>query len=277
MRGDWEDLCNYATKLGIINNIWTSGIPLANPKIAARAVKATRGGFISTHLDSLDPVLYAALHGGASGDCDTKNIHLIQKGIKNCLVEGKNPGSMVNCITFTTPLATGDAKATIKHFQQSFGIKTCLTMFNPVIHRSGNSSWTPSNAQIKEIFEYRDRVNYPLDPSCGSMDVSKFYCGTLICVNAEGWVGPCSVIRTNEFGNVNQESLSTILERGRRRLLFLDFRDPAKLPGNCSNCCNNSVCFGCRSSAYYYAGDLLAADPKCFQYTPIPRKANNPI
>jgi len=37
------------------------------------------------------------------------------------------------------------------------------------------------------------------------------------------------VIRTEEFGNVNKEEFLTILERGRRRLLFLDFRDPAKL------------------------------------------------
>ena len=173
---------------------------------------------------------------------------------------------MVNCITYTTPVAAGDARATIAYFQEKFGIKTCVTLFNPVIHRMGNSSWEPTPAQIKNIFTFRDRVNYPNDPSCGPMDVSKFYCGTLVCVTAGGWVVPCSVIRTEEFGNVNKEEFLTILERGRRRLVFLDFRDPAKLPGNCSSCCNNSHCFGCRSSAYYYAGDLMAADPKCFQY-----------
>ena len=54
----------------------------------------------------------------------------------------------------------------------------------------------------------------------------------------------------------------------KRRLLFLDFRDPSNLPGNCGSCSNNSFCFGCRSSAYYYEGDILAADPKCYQYTP---------
>jgi MoaA/NifB/PqqE/SkfB family radical SAM enzyme len=266
MRIDWEDLCSYATSLGLVNNIWTSGIPLANPRIAARAVKVTRGGFISTHLDSLNPNIYATLHGVARYSCDVRNIHRILEGIKNCLAEGKDPGSMVNCITLTTPLAAGDARETISYFQEKFGIKTCLTLFNPVIHRSGNPSWEPSNAQIRQIFEFRDRINYPRDPSCGSMDVSKFYCGTLVCVTAEGWVVPCSVIRTKEFGNVNQEQFSVILERGRRRLLFLDFRDSSKLPGNCGSCCNNSVCFGCRSSAYYYAGDILAADPKCFQY-----------
>ena len=277
MRKDWEALCAYATSLGLINNIWTSGIPLAKPEVAASAVKATQGGFISTHLDSLDPELYGILHGGEKRHGDSRNIGSILKGINNCLAAGKDPGGMVNCITYTTPLATGDARATIAYFQEKFGIKTCVTLFNPVINRLGNSSWEPTDVQIKDIFDFRDRINYPNDPSCGPMDVSKFYCGTLACVTAGGWVVPCSVIRTEEFGNVNNEEFLTILERGRRRLLFLDFRDPAKLPGNCSSCYNNSVCFGCRSSAYYYAGDLMAADPKCFQYTECSTKKNGLI
>ncbi|MGZ4934574.1 MAG: radical SAM/SPASM domain-containing protein [Halobacteriota archaeon] len=265
LRRDWESLCTYATSVGLINNIWTSGIPLADPQVAARAVKATHGGFISTHLDSLDPNLYGMLHGGDQRRDDSNNIELILEGIDNCLDAGKDPGGMVNCITFTAPLAAGDARTTIAYFQKKFGIKTCLTLFNPVIPRTENSSWEPNPAQIKDIFDFRDRVNYPDDPSSGPMDVSKFYCGTLVCVTADGWLVPCSVIRTEEFGNVNNEAFATILERGRRRLLSLDFRDPAKLPGKCSRCGNNSFCFGCRSSAYYYAGDVMAADPKCFQ------------
>ncbi len=275
MRRDWEELCAYATNLGLINNIWTSGIPLANPKVAARAIKATHEGFISTHLDTLDGELYKSLHGGERRRGYPHNIELILRGIGNCLAAGKDPGGMVNCITYTAPLANGDARATIAYFQKKFGIKTCVTLFNPVIHRVRNSSWEPTNAQIKDIYDFRDRVNYPNDPSCGPMDVSKFYCGTLVCVTAEGWVVPCSVIRTEEFGNVNNEEFLTILARARRRLLFLDFRDPAKLPGSCRSCSYNSSCFGCRSSAYYYAGDLMAADPKCFQHN-RPEKPPNP-
>jgi radical SAM protein with 4Fe4S-binding SPASM domain len=272
VRKDWYKLCKYAMDLGFINNIWTSGIPLANRKTAKRAVEVTQNGFISTHLDTTNPYLYNILHGGSDNDEYLNNINLILKGIKNTLAVGKDPGSMVNCITYTTPLAQGEAKRMILYFQDNFQIKTCLTLFNPVIHRSGNVSWEPSIDQIKDAFEYRDRVNYPNDPSCGPMDVSKFYCGTVICVTAEGWLTPCSVIRTREFGNVYNEKLELIIEAKKRRLLFLDFRDLSKLPGNCKNCLNNSFCFGCRSSAYYYAGDILAADPKCFQFTPSTSK-----
>ena len=268
VRKDWYELCKYASNLGLINNIWTSGIPLANPEVAKKAVEVTEGGFISTHLDTLNPNLYGFLHGGEGSDGEPKNIELILKGIKNVLSEGKDPSAMVNCITFTSPLADGDAKSTISYMQEEFGIKTCLTLFNPVIHRNSNSSWEPSINQIEEAFIHRDKVNYPEDPSCGPMDVSKFYCGTMICITSDGWLTPCSVIRTQEFGNVNHEKLEVLIEKNKIRLLFLDFRDPSKLPGNCGNCTNNSFCFGCRSSAYYYEGDILAADPKCYQFTP---------
>jgi radical SAM protein with 4Fe4S-binding SPASM domain len=268
VRSDWYELCRYAFDLGFINNIWTSGIPLANLEVAEKAVEVTKNGFISTHLDTLDPDLYKLLHGGEGCDGNSENIGLILKGIKNVVAAGKDPGAMVNCITYTTPLAEGDAKGMISYIQEKFGIKTCLTLFNPVIHRNGNKSWEPSIAMIKDAFEYRDRVNYPEDPSCGPMDVSKFYCGTVICITAEGWLTPCSVIRTEEFGNVHEEVLEVLIEKKKNRLLFLDFRDPSKLPGNCGSCANSSFCFGCRSSAYSYAGDILAADPRCYNHKP---------
>ncbi len=266
VRKDWYELSKYASKQGLINNIWTSGIPLANAEIAEKVVEVSNGGFISTHLDSLDSNLYKLMHGGIDIEGDIKNIQLILHGIKNCIDLGKDPGAMVNCITYTTPLSYGDAKATIAYFQEKLGIKTCLTLFNPVIHRSANKSWEPSIDQIKDAYEYRDRVNYPDDPSCGPMDVSKFYCGTVVCVTADGWIVPCSVIRTEEFGNINQKKFEDIIDKGKKRLLYLDFRDSSKLPGNCSVCEHNSICFGCRSSAYYDGGDILAADPKCYQF-----------
>ncbi|MBD3197525.1 MAG: radical SAM protein [Candidatus Lokiarchaeota archaeon] len=266
IREDWFELCKYASELGLINNIWTSGIPLSDEKIAKKVVEVTQNGFISTHLDTFNKDLYKLLHGGENCDGDVQNIELILKGIKNTLYYGKDPGAMVNCITYTTPLANKEAKNMISYMQDEFGIKTCLTLFNPVIHRNINPSWEPTLNQIKDAFTYRDNINYPDDPSCGPMDVSKFYCGTVICVSAEGWLTPCSVIRTQEFGNVNEEKLDLLIERNKKRLLFLDFRNLSKLPGNCPRCANNTFCFGCRSSAYYYEGDILAADPKCYQF-----------
>ncbi|MFW9876071.1 MAG: radical SAM/SPASM domain-containing protein [Candidatus Thorarchaeota archaeon] len=267
LREDWYELCIYAKELGLINNIWTSGIPLADSNTAKKVVEITNGGFISTHLDTINQKIYDILHGGNDKLLCQQNIALILKGIKNVIKEGKNSGSIVNCITFTTPLADGDARNMISFMQEKFGVKTCLTLFNPVIHRNSNNTWEPTLRQIYDTFSHRDKINYPHDPSCGPMDVSKFYCGTVICVKADGWVTPCSVIRTKEFGNVNEESLETIIEKNKNRLLHLDFRDTSKLPGNCGSCANNIACFGCRSSAHYYNGDIMAADPKCYRFT----------
>jgi len=212
VRKDWYDLCIYALELGLINNIWTSGIPLASKETAKKAVEVTKNGFISTHLDTLDPELYRLLHGGEECRVETSNnIELILKGIKNVISVGKDPGAMVNCITYTTPLAEGDAKGTISYMQDRFGVKSCLTLFNPVIHRSRNKSWEPSIEQIENAFAHRDKINYPEDPSCGPMDVSKFYCGTVVCVTSEGWLTPCSVIRTKEFGNIHEEKLDVLI------------------------------------------------------------------
>jgi MoaA/NifB/PqqE/SkfB family radical SAM enzyme len=269
IRDDWYELCKYALDLGLINNIWTSGIPMADREVAKKAVEVTKGGFISTHLDTIDPTLYLQLHGCDDVD-DSKSdcIELILRGINNVLSLGKSPNSMVNCITYTRPLAKGDANTMISYMHEKYNIKTCLTLFNPVIHRSSNLSWEPLRSEIREAFSHRDKINYPGDPSCGPMDVSKFYCGTVICIKADGWLTPCSVINTREFGNVYDNALDALVKMHRKRLLFLDFRDPTNLPGNCPNCINNSHCFGCRSSAYYYAGDVMAADPKCFDFTP---------
>jgi len=267
VRKDWYELCKYASNLGLINNIWTSGIPLANPEVARKAVEVSYKGFISTHLDTLDSDLYKLMHGGKQYEGNLNNIDLILNGIKNIMQAGKDPGAIVNCITYTTPLANGDSKAMISYFQEKFGIKTCLTLFNPVIHRTVNPLWEPNNDQIKDAYKHRDRTNYPNDPSCGPMDVSKFYCGTVVCVTTEGWLVPCSVIRTKEFGNVHDEKLEFLVEKTRQRLLMLDFRDTSKLPGNCGSCSNSSNCFGCRSSAFYYNGDIMAEDPKCFQFS----------
>jgi molybdenum cofactor biosynthesis enzyme MoaA len=154
VRKDWYELCKYASNLGLINNIWTSGIPLANQRIAKKAVEVTEGGFISTHLDTINPDLYSILHGNETGNSISKNIQQILKGIKNTLTEGKDPGAMVNCITYTSPLAEGDAKSMISYMQDEFNIKTCLTLFNPVIHRNANTSWEPNISQIEDAFTH---------------------------------------------------------------------------------------------------------------------------
>jgi radical SAM protein with 4Fe4S-binding SPASM domain len=263
IRNDWYELMRYAQDLGLRNNIWTSGIPLQDMEVAKKAVEVTESGFISVHLDSLNEMIYDKVHNGNS----KKNIKAILTGVDNVLSLDKSPNELINCITYTTPLAGDDVNRTIKYFYDEKGIRTCLTLMCNVGLAKEHEDWQPSAKDIKEACEIRDDVNYSNSPhSISTMDVNKFYCGGIICVTVDGDVTSCSVIRSG-FGNINNSPLEDIVEQFKNELLYIPLRDPKNATGSCSSCANNSVCWGCRAMAYYETGDMMAKDPKCSLYS----------
>lgn len=258
-RSDWYELMRYSMKLGLKNNIWTSGLPLADMDVAEKVVEVTEGGFISVHLDTLNERLYEQLHTGNAKE----KIVAILKGVDNLLTLGKNPGSIFNCITFVKLLAGEDVKRTIGFFYKKKGIRTCLTQMCKTGSALEHPEWIPTLKEIKEAVAFRDSINYPgSDTSMSTMDANKFYCGGAICVTIEGDVTPCSVIRKG-FGNIREQSLETIIDKNKDFLLYAELRNIKNLPGSCATCKNNSVCWGCRASAYYETGNIFAKDPKC--------------
>ncbi len=266
VRSDWYELCVCARDLGMTNEIWSSGIPLADQDVAKRAVEVTEGGVISTHLDSLNPKKYAQLSDLESPDEEQSSIQDILRGVENCIAAGKRPDEMSNCITITAPSDEDDVEQTMRHFQEKYGISTCLTLFNPVGENKDIKLWEPSLKKVKNIFKRKFRINGSFGSAGNGMDLSKFFCGTVVCVAYDGWLLPCSVIRTKEFGNIKDYPFVKLLEKGRNRLLYLDFRNHNNLPVKCRSCSAQDECFGCRSNAFYYLGDLLGQDPKCFGY-----------
>jgi radical SAM protein with 4Fe4S-binding SPASM domain len=258
-RKDWYELMKFGMKLGLKNNIWTSGLPLADLDTAEKAVDVSTGGFISVHLDTIDERLYGKLHAGNAKE----KIMGILKGVDNVLTLGKSPDAMFNCITFSKILAKEDIKRTISFFFEKKGMRTCLTQMCRVGSALKHPEWIPTLEEIKEAVKIRDSINYPdSSVSMSTMDANKFYCGGAICVTIDGDVTPCSVIRKG-FGNVHVESLKNIIEKNKDALLYTELRNAKNLRGNCGTCKNNSICWGCRASAYYEAGDILAEDPKC--------------
>lgn len=260
LRSDWYEIMRYALDKGLRNNIWTSGIPLHDVDVAKKAVEVSEGGFISVHLDTLNERIYGQLH---TGDPATK-IRAILEGIDNLQSLGKNPDNMINCITFTRPLAGEDIKRTVNYFFREKGMRTCLTQMCGTGLAIDHPEWTPGIEQIREACQTRDVVDFlDYDLSMSTMDTNKFYCGGIICVTVDGDVTPCSVIRKG-FGNIHESPLESIVEEQRDQLLMTRLRDPENLPGHCSSCENNPVCWGCRATAYYENGDMLAADPRCW-------------
>lgn len=259
LRKDWYSLMKYAIKKGLKNSIWTSGIPLENKEVARKAVEVTIGGFISVHLDTLDEQIYQRLHTGNS----KKKISSILKGVDNVQSLGKKPEEMINCITFTK-LVANDARKTIQYFFNKKGMRTCLTHMCLVGLAEVHKVWIPTPEEIKKACKTRDEINYPTSKfSFSTMDTNKYYCGGMICVTVDGDITPCSVIRKG-FGNIHNNSLEEIVENNKTALLFTHFRDRKNMPGFCSSCENNSVCWGCRATAYYDQGDIHGIDPKCY-------------
>ncbi len=264
VREDWYDLALHARDLGFVNNIWSSGIPLADQEVAEQAVAATEGGFISVHLDSLDPVVYARLHDGDAGE----KIRAICHGIENILACGKPASEIVNCITFTRPLAGGDLARTMRYFCEEVGMTICLTQMCMVGRACRHPEWVPTPGEIRDACRARDAICHPgSSQSFGTMDVNKFYCGSVVCVTVDGDVTPCSVIREG-FGNIRDRPLHTIINDHRSELLFSRMRQPGSNASPCTRCEQSAVCWGCRAMAYYETGDLCGSDPKCWRAAP---------
>jgi radical SAM protein with 4Fe4S-binding SPASM domain len=260
LRKDWFKLMSYAMKLGLKNNIWTSGIPLQNPDVAHQAVKVTYGGFISVHLDTLDEHLYKLLH---AGDPNIQ-IKAILNGVENVQAFGKSPDQMFNCITFTK-LAVNDVEKTIRYFYEKKEMKTCLTQMCPTGLAKDHPEWIPTKEDIRKACTIRDQINYPTSQfSFGSMDTSKYYCGGMICITVDGDVTPCSVIRKS-VGNIHQIPLETIVEKYREELLWLRLRKPQNMLKECLDCKDNEVCWGCRAAAFYDQGNSSGKDPNCIK------------
>jgi radical SAM protein with 4Fe4S-binding SPASM domain len=257
MREDWFNLMEAARERGLLNNVWTSGIPLRNASVADKVVDVSEGGFVSVHLDSLDEQIYGTLHAGNPAE----NISAILQGVANLLDAGKPAGEIINCITFTRPLAGTDVEQTIRYFS-GMGIRTCLTQICMAGLGADHPEWIPSPDEIRHACEVRDRINYPRSAlSMSTMDVNKFYCGGAVCVTVEGDVTPCSVIRKG-FGNIHEAPFRTVVGRHREELLFAPLRE-GHLPGGCSTCKNQAVCWGCRATAFYTFGDMMGEDPNC--------------
>ena len=264
LRKNWFQLALYANEKGLVNNIWTSGMPLSNLGIARKVVHVTEGGFVAVHLDTLDEAIYQKLH---TGNARTK-IDMILKGINFLQVLGKKPENMINCVTFTKPIVE-DVEETIRYFFEEKGMRTCLTQMCIEGRAFEHLEWIPTIDEIRTAIEARDKINYSnSEISMSAMDVNKFYCGSTICVTANGDVTPCSVIRKG-FGNINNKTLKEIVDEHRDKLLFTQLKNPKNLEGACSSCKNNNVCFGCRASAYNKKGRLVSFDPNCHKKNEI--------
>ena len=259
-RPDWYELMQYALSLGMINNVWTSGLPLKNQRIAAQVFEVSEGGFVSVHVDSITPEVYAKLHRGVNHHY----IDAIVEGVTNMLDLGKPAEKMINCITYTARQGPEDAIKTMHWWFEEKGLRTCLTMFNPAGMGAEWRAFEPNLAEVQQVYTERDRINYGGDNiTIGAMDTDKFYCGTMATVTFMGDVTPCSVIREG-VDNIRSTPFQEIIANHSNTLVHGDLHDVCNLPAPCNTCISNPHCWGCRASAWHYNGDADGLDPKCW-------------
>lgn len=65
------------------------------------------------------------------------------------------------------------------------------------------------------------------------------------------------------FGEVRKDSFDTIMSRIRESEVVKKLAERSNLKGKCGVCQFNTICGGCRASAYIYNGDMFAEDPHC--------------
>jgi len=259
-RPDWHELLTEARSLGLINNVWTSGLPLRNQDVARKVADATEGGFVSVHVDSVFPETYARLHRNGSA----KRIADIIAGVDNMLAAGKPRDELFNCITYTSLQPPWDAIETMRWWLKEKGMRTCLTLFNPSGPGADRRSLEPGPEEVRLVFRERDRLNYgDAEPSISTMDVDKFYCGTMATVTFAGDVTPCSVIREG-VGNIRVTPFDRIVAEHLGVLIHAPLHDERSMPAPCDSCRHNAHCWGCRANAYHSGGDANALDPKCW-------------
>jgi radical SAM protein with 4Fe4S-binding SPASM domain len=248
-----------ATGLGLKNNLWTSGLPLADESVVEKVLEVTDQGFVSVHVDSVNPEIYSKLH--PSGN--PQNIDRILKGVQKLQSLGKPSEKMINCITFTALQGPDDAIQTMNRFFNEFGMRTCLTLFNPSGCGAELRHLVPDDDSIRKVFRARDKINFGDDAvSISTMDTDKYYCGTMATVTFTGDVTPCSVIRKG-VDNIRNRPFQEILTEHRDTLIHCDLHETSNLPSPCDSCEYNPHCWGCRASAFNYNGDANGFDPKC--------------
>lgn len=207
---------------------------------------------VGIHIDAIDPAVYAKVHHRA----DT--LPLKMQGYQNLLDAGFPRSSVVACLCLTSE-SVKTAEQTLDWFHERGVGWINLLPFKPYGFGDANKHLEPSKADLRRVAEYRAKLRGPEWLRIGTMECSKFFCKTTLFVTFEGYVMPCAFFRETRYGNVFTERLTDIFARHKRELLY-DF----EVQGPCGTCEHSDVCFGCRSTAQTYCGDVTASDPKCW-------------
>ncbi|MBN2066659.1 MAG: radical SAM protein [Candidatus Thermoplasmatota archaeon] len=264
LRGSIFDHMALAHKLGFRNNIWTGGLPLANPSVAEKAVAYANPGLISVHVSSVNPEIYQRLHPHRSTD----DLYTILSAIGRVLDLGYPASQLLNSVTFTGLQTADDMIATMEYFEKQFGMLTSLNIYHTYL-RPGSPSmdlerFIPSREEVAKVYHYYAQQHgvYQVPMNC----VNKYYCSATVAVLCDGGITPCATIRDPAAPSIHgHDSFREIVDRHKDYLILKSMKDGTKLPSSCASCLLSSICWGCRSRAYAAGRGIYGRDPRCFR------------
>lgn len=247
-----RELMTLTTDKGMSMQMPTSG--LFGKKHAQLLCDFSDNLMLGVHIDTIDPATYARAH------YNPKTLQGRMAGYRRLLDLGFPPYQIFGIITMSAPVLER-VEETIDWFYDEMGaVFVCLMIFKGEGFGAENQDLEPSLSAVRRANEYRAAKKGEHWLRLGASEGSVYYCRTTFCVDIAGHAYPCLAIRGHgKTESVFDHGLKTVVDRHRDSLCF-NFRPK----GMCGDCANNDLCFGCRASAYYYSGDVEAADPKCW-------------
>lgn len=225
--------------------------------VAKHLTDLTKGGFVSIHLDSLDPEILKPLR-------DSYNHRTISRtlsGLETMLSVGKPSHQVCNLIMLTSVHTLQDVERTIATLLKDFGVRSCIMSLKPVRPGEDLAKLVPSPELVRDSYRLRDLLLLG-STGMGCQDFPKQFCGSTIFVSHQGEVSPCFSFRRS-VGSIRDSSLPDLVSNNSSSLLFNDLRGEKDRGPGCPQGKGSDLCWGCRANAFYFGEGAYARDPLC--------------
>ncbi|NLK25533.1 MAG: radical SAM protein [Euryarchaeota archaeon] len=254
-RPDWIELMQAARYAGMTNNLWTCGPRLNDVVTAKRVIELTRDGFVSIHLDSLNPNVLRSIRK----TYDPQQVQDTISGLELLLEAGKPAHEIANLIMLTAHHTPEDVRKTMEIMYRNHRILTCLMSLKPVDERGLLYAHLPRAEDVNMAYRHRDDI-FLGGHSMGCQDFPKQYCGSCLFISMDGKVSSCYSLRRT-LGNVREQAFEDIIHANSSSLFYTPYRG-SEHAASCT-ACNKDACWGCRANAFYFGNGVYSDDPLC--------------
>lgn len=280
LRKDFFQIVNYAKKIGLNVSMITDG-HLLDDAAFENLVKIEAN--VSISIDGAEKANDAIRGKGSYAKAVDAIKKFSREKMLNCLVY-----TFANLNDGTTNVDTEDFTHVIDLAQQ-YGAKwTVFHGFIPYSSSEASLKANPSPQQYEWAWNklYDLRVEYKGKPDINVYDpffariakqrempnfndwyenffLGRCWFGKFMSIAENGDAIPCSFNDVHRFGNVKDKSLKDLWNDLQTSEFFAKVRDKNNIKGKCGVCEYKEICGGCRTSAYFFTGDVLESDPRC--------------